>query len=183
MTYYAGDECIRSYVLVCSQMFSEPTLYIDEDTHNQAKVIRSNLVRHYDKRAAVWEVTPGRDKNRKAGYITHSKNYQRKSVNPLGIFSLLSSSIVTLSDPFSSSYTQWPVLQQLYSATRSPTVTLSDPFSNSYTQWPVLQQLHSVTRSPAVTLSDPSSSSYTQWPVLQQLHSVTRSPTGGSNII
>jgi hypothetical protein len=25
--------------------------------------------------AAVWEVIPGREENRKAGYITHNKNY------------------------------------------------------------------------------------------------------------
>lgn len=50
MVYHAGDECIRSYVLVYSQRFSESILYNDEDTHHHATVIRSNLVRYYDKR-------------------------------------------------------------------------------------------------------------------------------------
>jgi hypothetical protein len=30
--------------------------------------------------AAVWELIPGRDKKRKAGYITHNKNYYNGKV-------------------------------------------------------------------------------------------------------
>ena len=50
MIYHAGDECIRSYVFVCSQMISEPTLRIAEERLHQATIIRSSLVRDYHKR-------------------------------------------------------------------------------------------------------------------------------------
>lgn len=65
-----------------SYMFSKPTLYIDKDIPvlDQATVIRSDLVRNYDKRGRTAGSYPRRDKNRKAGYITHNKNCHNRKV-------------------------------------------------------------------------------------------------------
>jgi hypothetical protein len=73
MIYHAGDEYIRSYVFVCSQMISEPTLRIAEERLHQATIIRSSLVRDYHKRGRTVGSYPRRDKNNRAGYITHNK--------------------------------------------------------------------------------------------------------------
>jgi len=104
MTYHSGNECIRSYVLVCSQMFSEPTLYIDEDTHHQARVITRNLVRDYDKRGRSVRSYPrkgtrtGKQVALPTIKIIITERY--KSLNLFVTFQF-------------NSYTQRPVLQQV----------------------------------------------------------------------